>query len=72
MNVQESIDINNVLGFFLEVEDPHKHYSEATARVAASRLAERANKTLSAGMSGATLAAAWNRWRRGVIKKGRK
>ncbi len=73
MNITEANELNHVLDFLLGIKT-HPEIDEATARAAASRLAERAYKALSAGLDGTTVREAWDRyqWRGRRRKKGAK
>ncbi len=57
MNVSESTDVNELLEWFLNLEESLQ--TEATALFAAIRLADRAHDRLSAGLSGERVRRAW-------------
>jgi hypothetical protein len=64
VNVQESLDINSLLGWLLDLErapdSPHPdRFTEAGARQAAVRLADRAHKGIQAGIRGSDVDEAW-------------
>ncbi len=62
MNIGEAIKMNTVLYYLLDM--PGKPIAEQAAKEAAAYLAERANKSLSAGVSGEQVLKAWPKKRR--------
>lgn len=64
MNITEANDVNRVLSWVLGVRTDWDHDDEVLfheAGLAAARLAERAHKALSAGLTGDQVRAAWPR-----------
>jgi hypothetical protein len=59
VNITESCDLNNLLEYLLNVEGCGTHVQESQALDCARRLAERANRALMAGFSGADLERLW-------------